>query len=216
MARSGLHYRPVRLRKWFPPQDPLANAVARLCVLREDLLLEFFGIANERIDRLDDNGDFYRRTYFWRNSFRTMEETRKVLSRLNAQGEFRDALLQEPESVRNAFEELNALLIQTSREFLARLRNAVGGHLDEKEFQLALDNMDPLEGLVVVGERLGQIHYKFATDLLWSVLLQGVPEKQRSTKALELLQRTGSLTQLVSAMDNAIAIYIERRRPHRR
>jgi hypothetical protein len=77
--------------------------------------------------------------------------------------------------------------------------------------------MDPLEeGLIVVGERLGQIHYRFASDLLWAVILKGVPESKRQAKAVELLERTSSLTQLVSAMDNAIAIYIERRRPHRR
>jgi hypothetical protein len=166
----------------------MATAVAMLCVLREDLLLEFYGIANDHIERLDDNEAFYRRTYFWRNSFRTLEEVRKVLSRLNAQGDFRDALSREPESVQKAFERLNVELNKASRDFLRDLRNAIGGHLDENRVQLALNTMDPSrEGFLVIGERLGTIHYKFAADLLWSILLQDIPEKEHQTKAEDLL-----------------------------
>jgi hypothetical protein len=195
----------------------MATTVVRLCVLREDLLLELYGIANERIDRLDDNEAFYRRTYFWRNSFRTLEEVRKVLERLNVQGEFCDALSKEPESVQKAFHKLGEDLKQASRDFLKDLRNAVGGHLDENRVQLALDTMDPAhEGFLVIGERLGTTHYRFASDILWSVLLQDVPEEQRDEKAKELIRRTGSLSQAVSAIDDAVGIYVQKRMPHRR
>ena len=33
------HIRVVTLRKWFPPRDPLAAFMARLCILREDCSL---------------------------------------------------------------------------------------------------------------------------------------------------------------------------------
>jgi hypothetical protein len=35
---------PIKLRQLFPSDDPLAAAMAALCILREDLLLELFGI----------------------------------------------------------------------------------------------------------------------------------------------------------------------------
>jgi hypothetical protein len=85
-AMTGVQLRPIKLRKWFPPQDTVATMVAMLCILREDLLLELYGITNEHIPRLDDNDSGYRRTYFWRNSLRTLTEIKKVLTRLN----FRD------------------------------------------------------------------------------------------------------------------------------
>jgi hypothetical protein len=34
-----------KLRKWFPPDDALAVKIARLCILREDLMLEMQGFA---------------------------------------------------------------------------------------------------------------------------------------------------------------------------
>ena len=55
--------RSVGLRRWFPPDDPVANAVAMLCVLREDFPLELAGIVDGHCGRLDDNGREFRRIY---------------------------------------------------------------------------------------------------------------------------------------------------------
>jgi hypothetical protein len=51
------------IRHWFPPGDPVATAVAMLCILREDLLLELLGIVSDGLPKLDDNSTGYRRTY---------------------------------------------------------------------------------------------------------------------------------------------------------
>ena len=40
-----IQMRPVRLRKWFPPNDPVATAEAMLCILREDFLIEMYGFS---------------------------------------------------------------------------------------------------------------------------------------------------------------------------
>lgn len=108
MAR--LHIRPIKLRKWFPPHDPVATTVAMLCVLREDFLIELYGIVDDHLGRLDDNDVGYRRTYFWRNSLRTLEEIRDVMIRLNSHSEFRDAMSKQPTEVREAFEGLKSSL----------------------------------------------------------------------------------------------------------
>ena len=196
-----------------PPQDSVATMVAMLCVLREDLLLELYGITNEHIQRLDDNGPAYRRAYFWRNSLRTLEEIRKVLTRLRFQGRFAAAMAQEPEAVRTAFAQLNAELNAAHKEFLKGLRDALGGHLDEKTIQITLDSMDPHhEAFFEAGEIVGRVHYKFAADLLWAALLHDIPENQRQKKAEELLRRTSRLSQAVKAIDDVVVCYMRDRR----
>src|SRR5262249_35547274 len=92
----------IRIGRWFPGSDRAATAVAMLCILREDLFLELQGIVSDGLPNLDDNSEGYRRTYFWRNSLRTLEEIRNVLNKLNAESSFRDALSEEPQEVQQA------------------------------------------------------------------------------------------------------------------
>ena len=49
----GAYVKIVKLRKWFPPHDPLASKIARLCILREDLMLEMQGIYADTVAELD-------------------------------------------------------------------------------------------------------------------------------------------------------------------
>src|SRR5262244_755652 len=70
----GAHVRIVVLRKWFPPHDPLAAKMARICILREDLLLEMQGVYTEDIRELDGLSPQYRRMYFLRNLMRSQME----------------------------------------------------------------------------------------------------------------------------------------------
>jgi hypothetical protein len=210
---TRIQVRPIKLRKWFPPQDAVATMVATLCVLREDLLLELYGITNEYIERLDDNDSGYRRTYFWRNSLRTLEEIKKVLTRLSFQGRFANAMAQEPEAVRAAFAQLKAEVDTAHKEFLKVLRDTLGGHLDEKTIQTTLDSMDPQqEAFCQAGEIVGKTHYRFAGDLLWASLLHKIPEKQRQEKAEELLRKTSRLSQAVKAIDDVVISYMRDRR----
>src|SRR5882762_8625753 len=51
------YIRVVRLGKWFPAGDPLAAAIARLSILREDFMLELRGIYAKSITALDTHSD---------------------------------------------------------------------------------------------------------------------------------------------------------------
>ena len=51
MARS--HLRHITLSKWFPGNDPIATVVARLCILREDYLLELQGLIKTDFNPFD-------------------------------------------------------------------------------------------------------------------------------------------------------------------
>lgn len=209
-----IRVRPIRLAKWFPPHDPVATMVAVLCVLREDLLLELFGITNERIDRLDDNDAGYRRFYFWRNSLRTLEEIKKVLTRLSFQTAFVDAMAREPEDIRAAYEQVKNELNTAHKEFLKGLRDTIGGHVADQIFQTMLNKLDPFgeEAFHQEGDIRGKIHYRFAADLLWESVLQNVPHGKRLEKVEELLGRTSSLTKLVKTIDDVFICYAHSRR----
>ena len=61
---SRTHIRHIDLASWFPKDDPVAVCIARLCILREDLYLEFEGLNPENIKLLDENSAVWRRTYF--------------------------------------------------------------------------------------------------------------------------------------------------------
>jgi hypothetical protein len=183
-----------------------------LCVLREDFLLELYGITNDRLERLDDNDSGFRRTYFWRNTLRTLEEIKNVLNRLNTDPGFRAAMLREPPVIQQSFKQLKRELNKASRRFLLNLRNTMGGHLDEPTIQAALDSMDPLqEGLIQVGPAVGSIHYNFSQDILWAALLVDVPERDYDKKVNELLAGSSRLNRTLLAMDYVVNCYFRDR-----
>lgn len=212
-----VHIRPISLRKWFPPRDPVATAVAMLCVLREDFLLELRGIVGDDFGHLDDNGEAFRRIYFWRNSLRTLEEIKTVLNRLNAQRSFRDAMAREQSEIRTAFEELKRALNMASQDFLRELRNMIGGHLDGLAFQETLDQLDPgQEGLLEVARKRGETHYRFAAELLWAAVLREAPPHSKEQAAETLLHKSAELNPAIVAIDHVLTCYIRDRKLVRR
>jgi hypothetical protein len=114
--------RPVRIARWFPSDDPVAAVIGRLCILREDLLLELHAMAAGKIPRLDDNTDGYRRLYFWRNHLRTLEETRHALNHLASNAAFRGALARESPSLLSSFETTKRNLNRVSGGYLNKFR----------------------------------------------------------------------------------------------
>jgi hypothetical protein len=186
--------------------------VALLCVLREDLFLELYGIINERIERLDDNNAAFRRVYFWRNSLRTLVEIKKVLARLDANASFTEAMTKEAEEVQTAYKKVRQELDVAYKDFVKDLRDAIGGHLLDKPFQTMLDRLDPFEdSLMEAGEIVGKTHYRFAPDLLWETVLQDIPAKERMAKIGELLGRTSKLSQVVKVIDDVFVCYMKSR-----
>jgi hypothetical protein len=207
-----IRIKPIKLRAWFPPNNPVATAVARLCILREDLLLELYGIAGERFNRLDDNSEASRRLYFWRNLLRTLAEVRDGLNEINAEAEFREALTQETPEVQTAFESLKKELNKASQEFLVELRNTVGAHVDVTVLQDALNELDfTREGLVQLGDILGDIHYKFAGEFILAMLLRGISDAEQQQALEKLLERSAGLSRAVSAIDAVVACYARAR-----
>src|SRR5690349_16080987 len=84
--RSHTTYIPIK--DWFPSDDPVAAAVARLLILREDLYLELRGIVALPIPPLDECSEDWRMVYFFRNSVRTLLEIRGAIEFLSQQKAF--------------------------------------------------------------------------------------------------------------------------------
>ena len=136
--KSGLQH--ITLSKWFPGNDPVATVVARLCISREDYLLELEGLIKEdfnpfdvsspvsKPDSLDGNSPSWRRLYFFRNSLKSLNEIRNSVERLFVDREHKGALATETLELRQALEVLRDE-IRGLADVIKDLRDRIGGHV---------------------------------------------------------------------------------------
>ena len=170
----------VSLTRWFPADDPVAIAVAKLCVLREDYFLELQGFIvpgpghfegtspGGGIPGLDDNSATWRRLYFFRNSMRTLNEIRNLIERMHTNKPDKDALSRESEPIVEGFRKLQEQL-RHAYDLVKDLRDSVGGHVLHSDVQEVLKGLDrDTTGFSQDGEIRGTIRYKFASELVLS------------------------------------------------
>ena len=202
----------VKLRKWFPPNDPLAASVARLCILREDFLLECRGVQPKEIEGLDQHSDKWRRIYFHRNMARTLMEIRSAIVNLQKAPEFAQLLGKQPKPKQDEFRRLFKVFNQ-SHEVVKEIRDSVGGHVLQKSVEEALDQMDfDREGFYEIGQTLEDTHYKFASELVIAVLLRGVPEELQEAKIHTDFDTIASLIPVLSLIHEIFEMYARERR----
>jgi hypothetical protein len=206
-----LRLRSIKIRRWFPPNDDIAAHMATLCILREDFYLELQGIIKDDLAPLDANSTGYRRTYFWRNSLRTLYAIRDTLNSLNAIAEFRAAMAQEPAAVKASFEDGKSALNRASEKFLRELRNQFGGHVDVSRIQEGLNSLEvQQEGMAQLGRTREHTHYMFAEQVLWSaVLREGVDAAPVAVD--KVLGDAAELSPALAALDDVIAWYLRSR-----
>jgi hypothetical protein len=198
------------LRKWFPPQDPLAVTIARLCILREDLFLEMQGILADQMSVLDGNSAEWRRMYFFRASIRTLMELRSAVESLNRNRDFQNLLARQPKQLQDDFRKQTDKF-NSAHELVKGLRNAIGGHILESSVIEALNRMsDGRKGTLRVGAKTKDVHYTFSGELVIAILLVGVPEQQQRTKMNEMFERTSELLPL-PLIDSLLEMYLSDR-----
>src|SRR5260370_4670281 len=118
----------VRIHKWFPPHDPLAARVARLCILREDFAIEMQGVYQEEIKELDSHSAAWRRVYFIRNLVRTLMEIESTIHGLRSNAEFVSLLAEQPTEVQEQFEKLFKAM-EAAHAIVKYTRNTICGHV---------------------------------------------------------------------------------------
>jgi hypothetical protein len=211
----------IRLKEWFPSEDPIATLLAKLCILREDYLLELSGMiqGNDIIGEskptysglevdLDENSVGWRRMYFYRNSLRTLFEIRKETENVFDTPKLREALGKESPRFRETFEELcNKMKIAADR--VERIRHNLGGHVDSGAVKKALRDMPhDIRGLFQDGDIKGKKHYKFVGDIVLRMMIPSVPENEMHEKLDGLLHETHQLVPVFTLIDDVVTIYI--------
>jgi hypothetical protein len=204
--------RHIWLRKWFPPNDPVAIPFARLCILREDLFLEFQASIAEDIDALDGNSAIWRKIYFFRKLSGTLFEIRSAVETLQQEKIFKMALSKWPSELQGEFKKFVCDLSR-AHDLIKNLRHAVGGHVLHKDVKKALDTMDSdRKGLIEIGRTRDAIHYKFSAELIMAILLAGVPNSDQLERIKEITEQIVQLVaSFIEIIDAIIAEYADER-----
>lgn len=209
----------ILFSEWFPPHDPVATSVARLCILREDYLLELQGIVKRGEDlfddqgfkELDENSAGWRRMYFHRNSIRTLFEIRNAVEALFSVKERADALLNETPKLQEAFRNLRTQMT-IAATLVKRLRHDIGGHVQHSAVQKALDGIPSGSGgFYQQGEMLGKTRYKFTSELMLAIMLPGVLDKDIIQELENMLGETAELIKVLGTIDEVVKCFIESR-----
>jgi hypothetical protein len=201
--------RSIKLRKWFPPDDPIASAVARLCLLREDFYLEGLAMAADEIEQLDRNGHQWRQLYFLRQIMKTMMEARSAMMTLEQSRDFQTALGQAGAGFR---EEVKQFLSIADSDDLKEIRNNIGGHILLKAVARTLQGLHwDTEGLLDVGRTHAETHFKFTSELMALMLTVHCEGKEERLTALDRLGKLAS-AKLLDAVDRIIIAYCEMKR----
>ncbi len=97
---SPIYIKPVKVQKVFPPNDELATIIVRICILREDAMIEMLAILEENMRELDRPDAKDRKFYFMRNLIRTHLELSSAIQTLLINPEFKRILGKQPEEER--------------------------------------------------------------------------------------------------------------------
>ena len=202
--------RAVRLNKWFPAGDPLAPKIARLCILREDFLLEMEGIFAEQIAALDGSSEEWRRLYFLRALVRTLREIESGMQTLFCDRNFKRILAAQDADVRAKFTD-HAKIMNDSLEVVTDVRNDICGHVLERAVAQAIAdiaNQHDLFALLETAPQMRHSHFKFAGDLIAQILVRGVPEHERHRVLEEKFIKIAELFPAFALIEYALDFYL--------
>jgi hypothetical protein len=202
----------VKLTKWFPPNDPLATKIARLCILREDFNVEMIGVYTERIKELDGSSEEWRRLYFIRNLIKTLREIEAGIQRLLSDSQFKALLARQKSDMKEGFAKHAALMNENIR-VLNEVRNEVCGHIQEGAAQETLNEIVGRDafGFLEMGPTMRRTYFKFAGELVLQILVRGVPEAEKHKVFIEKMEKIGNLFSSFSLIERALFIYMEDR-----
>lgn len=219
----------IPVKQWFPPNDPIAILVLKLCILREDYLLELAGMIHGEWFNLkskptykgyqvglDDNSDGWRRAYFFRNSLKTLfeikEEVEAFFGEKGKNKGLKAALAQESRRFRDVIKLLRNKM-QIAEKTVAHIRHNLGGHVSRGEIQKILRDMpDDTKALFQDAELTGKKRYRFVGDIVLRMFLPGVPEDEQSDKLEGLVKETAQLIPVFQTIDAVFSIYVQDRK----
>ena len=198
----------------------MATLVARLCILREDYLLELQGLIKKdfspfdvrspasKPDVLDGNSPSWRRLYFFRNSLRTLNEIRNAVERLFVDQEQKTALAKESLELQQVFKALRDEISGLS-PVIKELRDRIGGHVLHDGVRDALRGIDPgRNALFETGETRAETHCRFAGDMTLAIMFPGKSEESLLVELQNLFDKTANLVFIVGSIDKIFNAYV--------
>ncbi len=173
------------LRKMFWPGDREFNArVARLCVLYEDLRIEYHGSRMLKpIRQLDRLSKMYRQFYFLRRSLVTLIEFQGALSQIN-RGRWKHWIEQHQDPVMRKSWAMSIRYFNENSKRWEALRGDVGGHYPEAAAKFAVDRLTSnATGSIEateIGDSIGDFKLHFCTELIAVALRKAMDNHQPS------------------------------------
>ncbi len=205
--------RNVILSKWFPANDTFATKMARICILREELMFELqCSIEAVEMKNPKEYDNDWRSLYFFRKMHITVTELRSAIERLSMDEPFQAFLNEHPNTFRREFDVLKNKLNSTFKG-IKGLRSDVGAHILEQPVHQALQNMS--------SERRGffqlssiyprKTHYEFTSELIMAIILRDSNDEERKAKSIiEALMST--FDKLFERIDRLFVAYLKHRR----
>lgn len=208
---SKTYIRAVRMGRWLPANDSLAAAIARLMILREDLMLELHGVVADEILDLDGHSASYRHIYFLRSSVRTLWEIQGALTMILRNPEFKRMIEKRPAKERAQLRDI-AKRLNTASHLTKTVRDNIGGHVLHHAVQKALNNI-PYDnvGMIEVGRTIKRTHFKMAGDIVAEIFADGEPEVSKLAKIEKDFQILAGLLPVIVRLEQVLEIYLSSR-----
>ncbi len=205
----------VKLAKWFPSDDVLAKKMARLCILREELMFQFrCAIESRNVSSEDDYSSGWREIYYFRHMFGTLQEIRRSIESLAMDVNFKAFMAAQSPKLQKEFTQLKKKL-DSAREKIKTLRSEIGVHIEENIVGEALQNMSHERwGFLHISQSgPAKTHYKFAGELIMSIMFRNIPDEKQIYKAQENVDTlTNSMHNLFHIIDWIFFTYAKDRR----
>ncbi len=205
----------IKLRKWFPPDDEIANSVARLCVLKEDLRIEIEGIRTENISILDGNTSMWRKLYFLRNSVRTLREIIFTIESLIDWKELEIRIASLPKDMEKRAKGFYQNIHEYKKEIEELRHNLWGGHVGKTGMDAALSKIDDgIIGKIEIRKlsSLSRVFYRFGSEFILAYKLGKFSEDKRSEELQELITKIAALSGgAIPMVDLIVDTYVKKR-----
>jgi hypothetical protein len=205
----------VELWKWFPADDEFAIAMARLCILREELMFEFNCAKESRnVTTKDNYGSSWGRLYFFRKMSNTLLEIRKAIETIAPDKKFKLFLRNQSPDFKKEFKQLQSNLNST-KDIIKDIRDNIGTHINSAPVNKALQTMSNERSgfLQISWDNPQKTHYKFAEELIMAVMFRDTPDEQQMNKANEIMDAlTKVMTELFVRLDMLFFTYARDRK----
>jgi len=148
--------------------------IARLCVLYEDLRIEFYALREDSLPNLDVTDPRFRVNYFLRRAIATLVEFAEAVRLLSELDDFQQFVQSVDEPLRSYWSN-GSSHFKSNERLLESIRNDIGGHFGSKAATYALENLsaDAVGRMEFRGTGKEQtMHLHFAGELVATAMLR--------------------------------------------